>query len=886
MFRKQIRITLPGMMPKIIRAVRRGMILTAAAMFWSCADGDAPGRVLSTDRIAFHASATASGGSRSDSIASGRSFPESIAVKIQGRPDSLYIHTVVSDRVSSESRGVPVASLSDYGSFGVFAHLYSGAWEQASPTLSSPYMNDIKVTEGSDGIWNPQGLYYWPAKGHNIRFFAYAPHGTAAYSGETGNITYTVPAEVTDQPDLLAACSGEYAGGDAHSAVPLAFRHILTAVKFSTGDGMLPGKITRITLRGVHGAGEYDFTAAAWQLTSRHDFTFTQPLESQLDGTPDVPITTPAATFMMMPQTLPAGAKITLEFTDNISGVKNTISADISGTVWEQGKTVEYLLSTTSIEIVPTLKVEVTTDHFTYKGGTSSVKVTSYADFRNKGTSYFTKPMPWTARFYAYNAATGQYDQPLSSRPTWITSFTGAASSTSDTHTSDCTVAAQSYMIVDETTVNLRNATTKGSSSNRYNLSTKGGSRSMTTANCYVVDAAGYYCLPLIYGNAIKNGAYNTSAYTCNASVSAGNLTSMIRHDGNAITNPYILANFSGPFTAELGWTDIPGGCITVQSNTQDYTLTVNGASQSGIPHILFNVNKTNISSGNALILLKKGNEVVWSWHIWITDMADETLAIANRKILPVLLGWSHDGIRKYDERSVKIVYTQQESNATQEIVLTQEEHEDGDYGTCTFYQWGRKDPMIGRNVNTNITWYDKNNTASTEMLTIYPSAFQTPAITAFIKNPWAFSNNPLARPGYHNMWSQTNNKAHAANATGVKTVYDPCPPGYRVPVNKEFTDILINNANRSWDKVRKTWRFTTNKSGKTAFFPMVGARDKTGTLIGFQERCNVWSAETYPVYSYMFYTNSSRLWLSTTADAGADGDYTSNGASIIAVGE
>jgi len=35
----------------------------------------------------------------------------------------------------------------------------------------------------------------------------------------------------------------------------------------------------------------------------------------------------------------------------------------------------------------------------------------------------------------------------------------------------------------------------------------------MTTANCYLVHEAGAYKIPLVYGNAIKNGQDNRVAY-------------------------------------------------------------------------------------------------------------------------------------------------------------------------------------------------------------------------------------------------------------------------------------------------------------------------------------------------------------------------------------
>ena len=57
-----------------------------------------------------------------------------------------------------------------------------------------------------------------------------------------------------------------------------------------------------------------------------------------------------------------------------------------------------------------------------------------------------------------------------------------------------------------------------------------------------MVNAPGWYCFPLVYGNAVKNGEANTSAYI---SPLTGRyfLTNFINHLGNDITDPYINNN-------------------------------------------------------------------------------------------------------------------------------------------------------------------------------------------------------------------------------------------------------------------------------------------------------------------------------------------------------
>ena len=60
----------------------------------------------------------------------------------------------------------------------------------------------------------------------------------------------------------------------------------------------------------------------------------------------------------------------------------------------------------------------------------------------------------------------------------------------------------------------------------------------MNTANCYVVTHPGYYKLPLVYGNAIKNGAPNAIAYG-----EGTGSTTFVNHLDLQIKDPYIYNN-------------------------------------------------------------------------------------------------------------------------------------------------------------------------------------------------------------------------------------------------------------------------------------------------------------------------------------------------------
>lgn len=73
---------------------------------------------------------------------------------------------------------------------------------------------------------------------------------------------------------------------------------------------------------------------------------------------------------------------------------------------------------------------------------------------------------------------------------------------------------------------------------------TDGGEKIENTANCYVVDASGYYTIPLVYGNAIKDGVENKKAYAPGtktfSSSEAPALETFIKSDKSEMTGPYI----------------------------------------------------------------------------------------------------------------------------------------------------------------------------------------------------------------------------------------------------------------------------------------------------------------------------------------------------------
>lgn len=374
----------------------------------------------------------------------------------------------------------------------------------------------------------------------------------------------------------------------------------------------------------------------------------------------------------------------------------------------------------------------------------------------------------------------------------------------------------------------LKNRAYLGSSSAPHDLSYDYNGQ-MNTANCYVVTHPGYYKFPLVYGNAIKNGATNDIAYG-----EGTGSTTFVNHLDKQIKDPYIYNNNNCTVgSAELVW--------------QDTENLISNISLSGDQHyIQFEITKENIEQGNAVIAVKDGSDkIMWSWHIWVTNKnVYETQAVTasynsitkTLMFMPFPLGWN-------DSTPAP---------------------------TCTFYQWGRKDPFppsdgsslisttdktvykydIGGNSTTSNCWSQVSSQADIATSILNPSTFYS------ISYNWCSQNsNELWNVGY---------SATDVNFNPVtKSVYDPSPAGFRLPETAAFTGFTQNGADEitpkgTWSKTTKGCTFTTN--GVNTYWQACGYRAYyDGSLKAVGSNGFYWSAGPY----YDKYGNEYGLHLS-----------------------
>jgi len=279
---------------------------------------------------------------------------DTLVLRSDDSSDTLCVQTIVTDGIylpdsgkkSSISRGTPIEKDNFYEKFHVLAY-----WKQDGTLIDQFFYMDEDVTDQGGNEWSSTKEYYWPRDGNTLKFYAWAP--TVKDDGTNSSIftslpsspidtkvSYEVPDNVAEQQDILVAMTGDMESCDK---VPLTFQHICTAVRFEVGSEMQPGTITKVAFKGVHYSGSYDMETSTWELdVVKKDFSLGMNAVvtgAEPEGAEIIPS---SYTFMMLPQTLPAGATLEVVFHDDVMNRDYTLTAHIAGQVWKIGTTMTY----------------------------------------------------------------------------------------------------------------------------------------------------------------------------------------------------------------------------------------------------------------------------------------------------------------------------------------------------------------------------------------------------------------------------------------------------------------------------------------------------------------------------------------------------------------
>ncbi len=287
-------------------------------------------------------------------------------------------------------------------------------------------------------------------------------------------------------------------------------------------------------------------------------------------------------------------------------------------------------------------------------------------------------------------------------------------------------------------------------------------------------------------------------------------------------------------WTSGLEWTDNSNGMSSygaVQSITSNQ--------QGGYIAV-----RTGSTTGNAVVYLKNSlGNIVWSWHIWVTD-------------------YDPNNGTTYSYSNGTDSYTFMDRNLGATSTLGAPSVDPASQNSRgLIYQWGRKDPFPGAN-NISGTTTDRSiySAAGNGILFHKEDCNSSTNLTNSINNPmWFYFSasglcdwytNASAANHQDNLWGGASTAAPDA-----KTVFDPCPVGWRVP---------------AWDKSASPWAGitlgnTTWNYGYTfnapaiGYYPAAGDRDfATGNLLNVGLTGEYWSASVDGNNAHYWYMDSS----------------------------
>ena len=418
-----------------------------------------------------------------------------------------------------------------------------------------------------------------------------------------------------------------------------------------------------------------------------------------------------------------------------------------------------------------------------YKGATKQYSVSSYRQFGNDPANRY--PADWEVVGYSVDG--GEFGPEC---PDFLT-VAPAAETDPLEQVFDATMAPNPRIRTTSSETSLGLKPSKGTEDEPYDLSTKGGTAARKTANCYIVDAPGWYCIPMTYGN----GEY---AFTGGGSDTYF-LANLVDHKGANIDNAWVSnrSNFQVE-AVEMTWQD--SEALLTKLQFHDFTR---AEKKEGF--IKFYVSPATINPGNAVIqVIDENKDVAWSWHIWVTDKGSSNVTVRGKSFMKVNLGWCDKYKYKNVARSVVVKLRQVETGNEAEVTLSQSGHAEIQfYATAPHYQWGRKDPFVppkGIGQTGNKVCYDAtaviddafeviNGTATLADGILNPKKMYTPATQTGAVD-W------LATP-HSNLWNSTQVGIPSPSPSAVentksptthgKTAYDPCPPGYTVPNARDF---------------------------------------------------------------------------------------------------
>ena len=312
------------------------------------------------------------------------------------------------------------------------------------------------------------------------------------------------------------------------------------------------------------------------------------------------------------------------------------------------------------------------------------------------------------------------------------------------------------------------------------------------TANSYIIRKTGFYKFK---ANVRGNGVNKLTVYQTDQNQNTV-IASMYMNDG--------LEDALSPARVDLLWwqggvesgsafrtfAKNAGGLSDEEIEADCPVRILDGGSVDRDGYTTFYVNADKYGSGNVgLAAYDAYDNILWTWHIWIAPDLDN-IQVGDYTLMDRNLGstWAPGGDAGIGSGNVVSTFG-------------------------FYYQWGRKDPFFppdsyDGNGSTSAPWLYKDPRDGWSVMRAFKGNLQGPvSILESVRNPLSFAsaNQNDWQDSYtdhegirNNLWGYTGNAVEQGNAF-AKTMYDPCPPGYRVmPHNVVGSALICNSENEN----------------------------------------------------------------------------------------
>jgi hypothetical protein len=232
---------------------------------------------------------------------------------------------------------------------------------------------------------------------------------------------------------------------------------------------------------------------------------------------------------------------------------------------------------------------------------------------------------------------------------------------------------------------------------------------------------------------------------------------------------------------------------------------------------------------GNSVVYVKSTTSpynIVWSWHIWVTYYNPGITANTGANTTT----YSYNG-NIWMDRNLGATTVTPATASTLGLL----------------YQWGRKDPFpnsVTYNSNAEPKLFGQKTSVSrvTEVA--------DPNLVNSIQNPLTFYLGNIPYFDWYTSGSAQND-ALWYDGTATKTIYDPCPVGWRVPFFTERFSSCWNGLNSG------TWNFGYSWSS-IGYYPASGYRSLSADLSRVGSFGEYWSAIVLDLEAYNLDFDSS----------------------------